>query len=245
MTRSSFALLTLVTLVTAPLALVGCAKKQSVDSQDVTTHGMSLELDVVNDGTRSNVYAALHVGDWQSLVWARLSSGDQLIMTDPKSEKRALGVVSTDGKTAYGADLAPMDGTFTLDFVREKGASALGNKAVVPPSFTIKVPASVSRKEALTFTWESATGGHKMAYEIVSASCLSSHVEKDIIGDPGTFTLNAGELKALSGKDGDSCEVTLKLTRTIITNSCCSAEFGHPSRALGRQERVVRFTTTP
>lgn len=245
MTRSSFALLTLVTLVTAPLALFGCAKKQSVDSQDVTTHGMSLQLEVVNDGTRSKVYAALHVGDWESYVWARLSSGDQLILIDPKGERRALGVLTTEGKTAYGAELAPMDGTFTLDFVREKGASALGNKAVVPPSFTVKVPATVSRKEALTFTWDAVTGEHDMAYEIVNASCLSSHLEKDIIGDPGTFTVNAGELKALSGKEAESCEVTLKVTRAIVTNACCSAEFGHPSRAIGRQDRVVRFTSTP
>ena len=63
--------LILLALAASPL-LAGCVKKESVDSQDVTTHGMSLELDVVNDGSKSKVYAALHVGSWQSTVWARL-----------------------------------------------------------------------------------------------------------------------------------------------------------------------------
>lgn len=240
--RSSFAL---VALAAVPLFALGCAKKESVDSQDVTTHGMSLELDVVNDGANNDVYAALHVGDWQSLVWARLSTGDQLIIANPKGEKQSLGVVSSDGKTAYGATLPAMDGEYTLDFIRAKGASALGNKVTVPPSFTITAPASVSRKEALTFTWASATGAHQMAYTLTGASCLQAHTSKDIIGDPGTFTINAGELKALSGKETESCEVTVKVTRTLTTNTCCSAEFGHTSRALGRQERVFKFTSTP
>lgn len=239
--RSSFAL---AALAAVPLFALGCAKKESVDSQDVTTHGMSLELDVVNDGTNNAVYAALHVGDWQSLVWARLSTGDQLLIADPKGGKQALSIVSNDGKTAYGANLPAMDGEYTLDFIRAKGASALGNKVTVPPSFTITAPTSVSRKEALTFTWAAASGP-QMAYTLSGASCLQAHTAKDIVGDPGTFTINAGELKALSGKEAESCEVTVKVTRTITTNSCCSAEFGHPSRALGRQERVFKFTSTP
>jgi len=239
--RSSFAL----AVAALPLLALGCAKKESVDSQDVTTHGMSLELDVVNDGTNNKVYAALHVGDWQSLVWARLTTGDQLVLNDPKGGKQALGILVQDGKTAYGGSLPAMDGEYALDFLRAKGASALGNKVTVPPSFTLTAPASVPRKEALTFTWGAAAGTHQMAYSLSGASCLSAHASKDIAGDPGSFTINAGELKALSGKETESCEVTLKVTRTITTNSCCSAEFGHPSRALGKQERVFKFTSTP
>lgn len=235
----------LLALLAVPVLALGCAKKESVDSQDVTTHGMSLELDVVNDGTNNTVYAALHVGDWESLVWARLSDGDQLILQDPKGGKQALGLVSSDGKTAYGASVPAMDGQYLLDFIRAKGASALGNKVTVPPSFTVAAPASVSRKEALTFTWAAAAGTHAMAYELSGASCLQAHSSKTIVGDPGTFTVNAGELQPLSGKESETCQVTVKVTRTITTNSCCSAEFGHVSRALGRQERVFKFNSTP
>lgn len=223
----------------------GCAKKESVDSQDVTTHGMSLELQIVNDGTNDTVEAGLHVGSFESLVWARLSTGDELVLADPKGDKRALGVVNSSGKTVYGATLPAADGEFVLDFLRSKGASALGNKVLVPPSFALTAPASASRKEALTFTWPPAAGAHQMAYQISGASCLKAYVEKSIVGDPGTFTISAGDFETYTGKEAESCQVTLTVTRTLTTNACCSAEFGHPSRAIGKQVRVVKFNSIP
>lgn len=236
--------LILTALVAAPL-LAGCVKKESVDSQDVTTHGMSLELDVVNDGQKSKVYAALHVGSWESLVWARLSSGDQLIVVDPAGARQALSILNTSGKTAYGVDLAAMEGEFKLDFIRAKGASALGNKVTVPPAFTVVAPAMHSRKEPLTFTWNAAPGsGAEMRYSL-TGPCISSHVPRSISGDPGTFTINAGDIKPVTGKEMESCQLTLKMTRAIVTNACCSAEFGHPSRTNGVQERVVFFQSAP
>ena len=238
--RPSFALAAF-----SALFVFGCAKKESVDSQDVTTHGMSLELQVVGDGANNTVEAGLHVGSWESLVWARLSTGDELILADPKGEKRVLGVVNSSGKTVYGITLPAMDGEFVLDFTRTKGASALGNKVLVPPSFTLTAPSSVSRKEGLTFTWAAAAGTHEMSYALSSGSCLRSHISKDILGDPGTFTIPAGSIEAFSGRDTESCEVTLTVSRTVTTNSCCSAEFGHPSRARGRQTRTFKFTSTP
>lgn len=233
--------LILLALAASPL-LAGCVKKESVDSQDVTTHGMSLELDVVNDGSKSKVYAALHVGSWQSTVWARLSTGDKLIINDPAAGQQQLSVVSTAGKTAYGAELAAMDGEFKLDFIREKGASALGNKVTVPASFTLATPATAKRTEPLTFTWGAASGS--MAYSL-TGTCIQSHLSKSIVGDPGTFTINAGEIKALAGKEMESCQLTLKVTRTVISQACCSSEFGHPSQSKGVQERVVTFQSAP
>jgi hypothetical protein len=234
-----------VLLAVSVLAAFGCVKKESVDSQDVTTHGMSLDLEVVNDGTHATVEAGLHVGSWESLVWARLTTGDELVLTDPTGAKRALGVVDASGKTVYGATVPAIDGVFLLDFTRAKGASALGNKIAVPPAFSVTAPTTASRKEALTFSWPAAGGSHRMEYRLGEATCLASYLEKDILGDPGKFTLNAGDLEASPGREGESCQVTLVVTRTLVTNDCCSAEFGHPSRALGRQVRTVKFTSTP
>lgn len=231
------------TLAILPTAS-GCVKKESVDSQDVTTHGMSLEMDVINDGSKSKVYAALHVGDYRSLVWAKLTTGDQLIIIDPSGARQALALIYEGNKTAYGADLAPADGEFKLDFIRPKGASALGNKLTVPKAFTLAVNApAVSRKELLTFSWGASNNG-AMAYSL-SGPCIQSHVSKTIAGDPGSFTINGGEIKALSGKEMETCQLTLKVTRTIETNSCCSAEFGQTSLARGIQERVITFDSKP
>jgi hypothetical protein len=231
------------TLAILPAA-AGCVKKESVDSQDVTTHGMSLEMDVINDGTKSKVYAALHVGSYESLVWAKLSSGDQLIVIDPTGAKQQLSVIYEGNKTAYGADLAAMDGEFKLDFIRAKGASALGNKLMVPKAFTLAVSApAVSRKEMLSFSWGASNNGD-MAYSL-SGPCISAHAPKTITGDPGTFTINAGEIKAVTGKEMETCQLTLKVTRSITSKSCCSAEFGHTSYVRGIQERVITFNSTP
>lgn len=235
--------LALVALAAAPV-LAGCVKRESVESQDVTTHGMSLDYMVTNDGDKTAVYAALHVGSWESATFAKLTTGDQLIINDPTGKQQALAIQQAGGKTWYAADLTPaQSGEFKLDFIRAKGASALGNKVIVPPAFTVTAPTTQSRMSALTFSWGAASNG-KMSYTL-SGDCIQAHAPKDIIGDPGSFTLNAGEIKAQTGKEMASCQVKLTVTRQLETSPCCSSEFGHPSKGIGRAIRTIAFQSTP
>jgi hypothetical protein len=238
--------LTLAGLAAIPVFAVACVKKESVDSRDVTTHGMSLEFEVKNDGNKSHVEAALHVGSHSTYTYARLTEGEQLILTDPSGEKRALSSIGTQDAAKYGTDVTTSGGTYLLDFVRVKGAaSALGNKVDLPAGFTLKASAAAARKEPLTFTWDAAAGsGAAMSYSL-TGTCITAHNSKEIIGDPGTFTINAGELKAIAGKENETCRLTLKVVRAVTTNTCCSAEFGHQSIARGIQERVISFDSTP
>jgi hypothetical protein len=236
------------TLLTAAslVVLTACTKKESVDSRDVTTHGMSIELEVRNDGTKSHVEAALHVGSYQTYTYAKLTEGEQLILTDPSADKRALSFIGNNDAAKYGADVTTGAGTYLLDFIRVKGAaSALANKVELPAGFTLKAPASVPRKEALTFTWDAAAGGNASMSYSLEGNCISAHAAKSIVGDPGTFTINAGEVKAFTGKEGETCRLTLTVSRSLSTKSCCSAEFGHESIARGVQARVVTFDSTP
>ncbi len=227
------------------VVLAACTKKESIDSADVTTHGTSLEFEVTNDGKSSNVYAAIHVGSWESNTWARLSAGDKLILKPPSGDARVLPVTTSADKTSYGANIAPVvEGTFTLDFVREKGVSALNNTLVVPPPFELTaLPAEVPRAEALTLKWNAGTGGYSTSVRL-TGDCITL-VSKDVTGDPGTFTLNAGEIKPSAGKETQSCVVTVRMTREISSTTCCSAEFGHPSKATGQQLRVATFSSKP
>jgi len=237
----------LLALLAVPVLAAACVKKESVDSRDVTTHGMSLEFEVKNDGTKSKVEAMLHVGSHETYVYARLSDGEQLILTDPSGDKRALAFTGTQNAAKYGTEVPTSAGDYILDFLRVKGAaSALGNKVTLPAAFTLKAPASAPRKEALTFTWDAAagTGAAAMSYSL-SGDCIQAHVPKDIIGDPGTFMINAGEIKAVTGKDMATCRVTLKVVRAVTTNATFSAEFGHRSVGRGIQERVVNFDSVP
>lgn len=241
--RTSLALAALAAL---PVVAVACVKKESVDSRDVTTHGMSLELQVKNDGAKSRVEAKLHVGSYKTYTYARLIDGEQLILTDPSMDKRVLAFAGSNDAPEYVAEVNTSGGTYVLDFIRVKGAaSALGNKVEVPPAFTVNVPTSAPRNQPLTFTWDAASGsGAAMSYTL-RGDCIQSHISKEIIGDPGTFTINAGELKALAGKENATCKLTLTVVRSKSTNACCSAEFGHESMARGIQERVVAFDSVP
>lgn len=223
---------------------VGCVRKESIDSADITTHGTSLELDARSDGTNTKVTVAVHVGSWESHTYARLSSGDRLILTDPKGDKHTLPVIRSGDLTSYGIDLPVTAGSFSLDFVREKGISALGNTVALPAGFTVAAPAEKSRKEPLTFTWDPGPGGYAMTYSL-TGECILDDLSETITGDPGTFTINAGTIKTHSGDTDKTCPVTLRVTRTLASQACCSAEFGHPSRARGIQERVVTFTSKP
>ena len=228
------------------VALNACTKKESVDSRDVTTHGMSLELKVTNDGSKSHVEAALHVGSYQTYTYAKLTEGEQLILTDPSGDKRALSFIGNNDAAKYGADVATSGGSYLLDFIRVKGAaSALGNKVELPAGFTVNPVGNTSRKEPLTFTWDAAAGTNATMSYSLKGNCIQSHLPKSIIGDPGTFTIAGGELQATAGKTDESCVLTLTVTRTVKTNTCCSAEFGHESQAWGSQERTVTFTSTP
>jgi hypothetical protein len=238
--------LALAALGAAPVLAIACVKKESVDSRDVTTHGMSLEFEVKNDGSASKVNAKLHVGSYQTYTYARLIDGEQLILTDPSMDKRVLSFAGTNDAPEYVAEVNTSGGTYLLDFLRVKGAaSALGNKLELPPAFTLKAPTAAPRNQPLTFTWDAAVdSGATMSYTL-SGDCIQAHVPKNIIGDPGTFTINAGEIKAFSGKENATCRLKLTVVRAKTTNACCSAEFGHESIARGIQERVISFDSTP
>jgi hypothetical protein len=238
--------LTVAALVVVPVLSVACVKKESVDSRDVTTHGMSLEFEVKNDGSKTKVEAMLHVGSYETYVYARLSDGEQLILTDPTSDKRALAFTGTQNAAKYGTEVSSGAGDYLLDFLRVKGAaSALGNKVTLPAGFTLKAPTSAPRNQPLTFTWDAASGnGASMSYSL-SGECIQAHIAKDIVGDPGTFTINAGELKPLNGKEMATCRLTLKVVRAIASNLNFSAEFGHKSIGRGIQERTVNFDSVP
>jgi len=199
-----------------------CVKKESVDSTDIATQGMSLEFHVTNDGTQSKVYTALHVGSYQSLVWAKLSTGDELVLYAPDGNQHRLGVLASGDKTAYGT-----------------------NTLVLPPSFTISAPAAAaSRAETLKLSWTRSDGSHEMRVA-VDGPCIIGFT-RQVIGDPGEYVINGGELKPIGGKASETCKVTATVTRTVSTNSGFSAEFSkHPSNATGIQIRTVLLDSKP
>jgi hypothetical protein len=223
----------------------GCLRNEPIEITDVATHATSIELEIRNDDTTSRVFAAIHLGSFESTTFARLGTGDRLILTDPSGGKRQLGGLVVPGKVAYGVELPATSGEFVVDFLRDRGASAVGNRVFVPPPFALSgASGEISRRAAIALRWDASPGAHTMRYEI-EGDCLAAVTPRAIVGDPGTLTIGAGELAAIAGREQESCAVTIRLLRTAETEDCCSAEFGHPSRARGIQERTAVVTSVP
>ncbi|MGZ3476314.1 MAG: hypothetical protein ACXWUG_20550, partial [Polyangiales bacterium] len=174
-----------------------------------------------------------------------LSKDDSLMLTSPSAQ--ALGTVGSEGQgVIYGADLGPLDAAkISIDLKRAKAASALGNVVMLPKAFTLKDQngKTFKRTELLTLDWDRADGTHTMSVDL-KGDCIE-HFTKSLSGDPGTFTLNAGDIKPFSDTDKTkSCSVNVVVTREL-DNGQFSAEFGHVSVGYARQIRGYTITSAP
>jgi hypothetical protein len=227
---------------------IGCKPTPAVDSSDVATHGMSMEVRAISDGTSTDLSVKLWVGDAANRgTLVTLSKDDSLQLTQPSMQ--VLGITGEDGQgKIYGATLAALDAsTISIDLKRAKAASALGNSVNMPPAFTLTGPTgmSVSRAGTTTIGWNRADGSHSMRLT-VRGDCLET-LDKTITGDPGTYVFNAGDIKPFcDAKAKDSCSASLTLTRELNNSGTTfSAEFGHASVGYAAQTRTLAFTSSP
>ena len=223
-------------------ALCGCGDpgqlgRSVVAPSDVTTHGMALDFKVTSDGSGSHVYAAVHVGDWNSNTFASLDKGDVLTLHVTGQPDRGMQINQDGQKTYYTADVPTASGDFTVDFVRVTGASAIGNVITLPLPFTLTGPsATISRKAPLTVSWTPTDSASSVRVK-VHGDCIFDK-EDSVIGDPGTFTFNGGDLSPLAGHENDVCPLALTVTRFRMGGQF-SSELGHPSQGDAEQYRTM------
>jgi hypothetical protein len=224
----------------------GCKSTPAVSSDDLATHGMSMEVHALADDNHTELRVKLWAGDADKQgTLVNLSPSDQLMLTAPTTQ--AFGAVGSEGQgTIYGLNLGALDATtFSIDLKRTKAASALANTVQLPKAFTLKKQTkdSFSRKEMITFEWDRADGSHTMSIEI-KGDCIERW-SKTLTGDPGTYVVNAGELKPFSTTDADkTCPVNVVVTREL-DNGQFSAEFGHVSVGYASQIRGYTINSAP
>jgi hypothetical protein len=226
----------------------GCKSTPAVDSADIATHGMAMDVEAIADDHQTVLRVKLWVGDADKQgTLVTLSTDDSLMLTSPTSQ--VLGSVDTQGQgVVYGATLGALDAAkISIDLKRAKAASALGNVVMLPKAFTLKDQngKTFKRAELFTLDWDRADGTHTMSVDL-KGDCIQ-HFNKALSGDPGTFTLNAGDIKPLSDTDTDkakSCSVNVVVTREL-DNGQFSAEFGHVSVGYARQIRGYTITSAP
>lgn len=242
----------LVAFIPLVVLAAGCSKKDTLQSTDLTTHGMSLDYKVIDDGTRADVQVYIHAGDANGNEFVQLQPGDNLVL---HVGTQTFGFTQNqDAPTANGTRTwyqtfvnGVTSGDFVVDFTRTSGASALNNKITLPPSFNLTVPTgTISRKNMLTVQWDGVGTGYDVSLT-ADGDCIQ-HQAKSVIGEPGSIVLNAGDLAALAGHENDVCAVTIKVQREILAQESggnFSSEFGHTSQRDAVQIRSVTIQSGP
>lgn len=224
----------------------GCKKTPAVASEDLATHGMSMEVRALADDHHTEVRVKLWAGDADlqgTLV--NLSKDDSLMLTSPTAQ--VFGVVGSEGQgTIYGLDLGALDAAkISIDLKRAKAASALNNVIMLPKAFTLKDQngKTFKRTELITLDWDRADGSHTMSVDL-KGDCIE-HYTKTLAGDPGTYVINAGDIKPFSDSDKDkTCGVNVVVTREL-DNGQFSVEFGHKSVGYASQIRGYTINSAP
>lgn len=217
----------------------------STDSSDVKTHGMHATYTAVSDGSGTRAEAVLKVGGAASNDFVKLSSGDTLTVT-AGSETSPLTETHFGELYSYVADLqADAAGTvFTFNFDRTDDEDAPASSATMPTAFNVTAPAAatvVSRAGALTITWDNSATADQMSVDVKGDCILDFH--KSVTGDPGTFTINAGDLRTPDNKQNESCSGTVVVNRTRA--GTLDAHFGEGGSVTATQMRSVSVRLDP
>jgi hypothetical protein len=229
------------TIVLAGSALVGCGR-ESTSSANVRTAGIAatVEVEATSDSS-STVLVDLGVGG-PTGTGVNLESGDRL-SAEVGGEKKEL---QPEGVGEYQATFATgAAGTeFKVLFERDVDEDALNNRGVLPAPFNITgVPAdSPSRAMAdAVITWDPSGSGDPMTIH-VEGSCIFPDTF-DVAGDPGTFTIKAGELKSTGGDKPTDCDITVQIERSATGTT--DPAFDPDSKFTLKQIRSMSFTSKP
>lgn len=233
----------LLTLAAAGLGSMACS---SSDSEDIRTSGMYANYTAVSDGASTRVTATLRVGGPTSTNFVKLSSGDSLVASSGSesqtlTETHLLEIYSYVGTLSVNAEGSVINFNFDRSAADE---DAPNSNVTLPAEFSISAPTGgdQSRAQALTVTWAPSGSSDTMTVS-VDGDCLR-HRTFDVTGDPGTFTLNAGQVEPLnSGSTGSSCSATIAVARR--RNGSVDPAFGEGGLITGTQARTVSIRSIP
>ncbi len=224
--------------------LTGC---EATDSQDLKTSGIDAEIMVSAqsaDGSRVQV-ALMPGGDDDPFNRVELTGGDELFATAEGQRQK----MSHSGAGSYVSDfaVAAAESRFVISLQRAAtdDPDAFDNTGYLPAPFAIEAlrQAEYSRAAELTINWSGSGESDDLTLEL-DGDCLSaSSGQLQIENDSGSFTIPAGTLLALDGKEAESCDATLTMRRQ---------RRGSTDRALNEessfsleQVRQTRFVSAP
>jgi hypothetical protein len=224
------------------VVVAGCT---DLNSNDLTTAGMSATMTVQGDGTGQTTVTAQFNVDSNGTDFVNLTSGDTAVAT-VAGQSRTLSETNDLGDIAYQTTFSGEDAEGTLYTValdRTSDVSAPSSTVTMPAPFTIMAPtssASLSRGTDITVTYDSPGTGDTMTW-FLSGACISG-TSGTVSNDSGSFVIAHG-LLAEPGGQGGTCQVTLQLTRSRPGQ--LDPHYGSGGSITAQHVRSVTFNSTP
>jgi hypothetical protein len=220
----------------------GCA---STESTDVRTSGVYVNYLAENSGSSTKVSAVLRVGEATSNTFLQLVSGEKVVVS---SEGQSQTLTEVNLLSAYS-----YVGTFTsaaenveyvFNFDRaEDTDDAPNSRARIPSAFTLSAPTAptISRASPITVAWAPSGTTDKMTVE-VSGDCINTRVYS-VTADPGTFTINAGDVQPRVNGSSEACSAKVAVRRSRA--GTLDPAFTSGGTITGVQLREASFRSDP
>jgi hypothetical protein len=221
------------------LLSIGCGATTS--SKNIRTAGVVALIDVTADRKDNAVVnTELVVGGASSNTSLVLDGGDTLYAQAGGERKQLMPV----GGEEYEARFTKGK-EFTVSFERDGDDQAPNSKGTLPDSFEITSSFgsdAISRKDdSVTIEWSPSGTSSDVEIEI-EGDCI--HDERYRVGgDPGSYTIPKGEIRAWKSKAEEDCNVVVEVKRTNRGDT--DPALDPDSRFLLHQVRTARFVSGP
>ena len=219
----------------------GCA---DVDSNDLLTSGMyaHLEVEALGDGT-SQALATLKAGGVNSNTYVDLTGDDELTAEfEGETVKMTKETVGNYHRYVADFDTDTAGETFTISFTRTVDGGAPQSTLTLPDAFDLdELVDTVNDDEDLVIAWTPSGSDDSMQVEL-NGDCVLWDAF-DVQGDPGTYTVEAGDLTWINDEAPSSCKVDLTVHR--FNAGTVDSGFGEGGKAVGKQKRLDDFLYQP
>ena len=227
--------------ITLPIIALACLACEDIDSTDVATGGIYLDVDVVANGEGTTLLRAeLLAGGAASNTYLRVTGGDQLV-AEADDDRRTLVQREGDfGDIWYTAEF-PVDriGTgFRVSLLREDQASADETVARLPARFALTGPSAGRTwrpsQETIQVTWDGSTRDRMRI--TVEGPCVDDDTW-EVAQDVGRYLLHPGAVSVHG-----SCEMEVRVERVREGKVDHRLDGG---RVVARQMRRVKIRVAP
>lgn len=226
--------------------LAGCT---TTPSDTITTQGFYPTYRVTSDGFITTLFASFQVGGGGSNTYIYLDNGDSISATVGTSNvtfTRETGLFAD--KYYSGTIPGGQDGqVVTFSLHRSTEPSAPNSTVVIPDGFSISSPTRASvlsrARDAINIVWAPSGSTDTMELKVYCPHDALCNNVAPVVGDPGVFTIGAGELVSSTTSTTASGPANLTMNRKRTGTLDPAFTRGGVIEAL--QVRETTFYSTP